>query len=93
MAEALPLTLYLGVPVDLWDAFWVLTVDSGQAVRDAFLVLYGLEIGTIVEDELEIEVVRPTSGWLPFWVTASLFILTPDAACLSGCEQSRFGDP
>lgn len=92
-AEALVLTLFLGVPLDVWEAFWLVYEDNGEAVRDAFVAIYGLEIATIEAGEppVPVDVVRPHD--LPFWVDASLFILTPDAACLSGCQQSRVLPP
>lgn len=92
-AEALVLTLFIGVPLDVWGAFWLVYEDNGEAVRDAFLAIYGLEIATIDTGEppTPLDVVRPND--LPFWVDASLFILTPAAACLSGCEQSTVPTP
>jgi len=89
MAVALPLTLFLGVPVEEWDLFWLATFDDHEAYRAAFLSIYMLEIVTIGVDDEEVSVVRPRDGGLPFWVGASLFILTPSAACLTGCGQSR----
>jgi len=41
-----------------------------------------------MEGEVEIEVVRPASGYLGFWVSWSLYVVTPSAACLDGCGQS-----
>lgn len=88
-AEALPLTLFLGVPIDVWNTFWLLSPDSTEDRKAAFLVVYMLEIATIDEGggEEELTVVRPLD--LPFWVDASLFVFTPAAACLSGCQQSK----
>jgi len=87
-AEALVLTLFLGVPEDVWQAFWVVYEDNGEEVRQAFLRIYGLEIVSITVDEELVSVVRPASGFLALWVSYSLYILTPGAACLAGCEQS-----
>lgn len=88
-AEALPLTLFLGVPLDLWETFWLLSPDNSPDRRAAFLTVYMLEIATIDEGggEAEVTVVRPTD--LLFWTGASLYVFTPAAACLSGCEQSK----
>jgi len=88
--EALLLTLWVGVPVDLWEAFWVVYEDNASNVREAFLSIYGLEIVTITVDEEELSVVRPAAGWLGYYVLWSTFILTPAAACIAGCEQSSF---
>lgn len=89
-AEALVLTLFLGVPEDLWRAFWLVYEDNGEEVIQAFLRIYGLEIVTIGEPEEPVSVVRPASGFLATWVEYSLFILTPGAACSDGCGQSSF---
>lgn len=83
------LTLFVGMPRELWDILWLVYPDSGEAVREAFLVIYQLEIATIVVDEVEVEVVRPVDGGLSLWVSWSLFVVTPAAACLAGCGQSR----
>lgn len=92
-AEALLLTLFVGVPLDVWDAFWLGVPQSPPIFRSAFLATYQLEIVTIVdpETELDVEVVRPTN--LPYWVEASLFVFTSEAACSSGCEQSTVLPP
>lgn len=91
--EALLLTLWLGVPEDVWRAFWLAHPDSGEAVQDAFLSIYGLEIATIDDDAetAPYTVVRPVD--VSQYVSWSLFIATPDAACLSGCQQSRVSPP
>lgn len=88
-AEALPLTLFLGVPLDLWDTFWLLSPSATDDRKAAFLVTYSLEIATIDEGggEAELTVVRPLD--LPFWVDAALYVFTPGAACLGGCQQSK----
>lgn len=88
-AEALLLTLWVGVPIDTWDAFWLLQADTNDEVKAAFRSIYRLEIVTIGGEETEAVVVRPTDGYLPDWVSWSAFILTPAAACLDGCQQSR----
>lgn len=92
-ALALPLTLFLGVPRDLWDTFWLGLPNVTPEVKLAFLSVYGLEIVTIVEDGVDVEVVRPAAGQLVYWTEAGVFVFTPEAACLSGCEQSSYGNP
>lgn len=92
-AEALLLTLFVGVPLDVWDTFWFGVPNAPPVFRAAFLAIYQLEIVTIVDagSGLDVEVVRPTNQ--PYWVEASLFIFTPEAACLGGCQQSRVLPP
>lgn len=87
--EGLVLTLFVGVPLVVWEAFWLVLADSGEACREAFLSIYGLEIATIEGEEGAVVVVRPVDGSLPDWVAYSIFMLSPNAACLAGCGQSR----
>lgn len=91
--EALALTLWVGIPFDLWDAFWTGVPYSGDARRIAFLHIYRLETIEVVDVETDLEVllVRPLDAVLyAEWV---VYLLTPDAACLSGCEQSQMPPP
>jgi len=88
MALALPETLFLGVPVELWLGMWTATGDAAAAYRSAFLSIYGLEIVTIGESPDEYEAVAPCDGYLAYWVSWSLFVVTSGAACLTGCQQS-----
>jgi hypothetical protein len=85
MAEALPLTLFVGVPVEVWDALWFGASGVSQDRIDSALSSYVLEIVTIAptEEEPEVTLVRPTD--LSWWVSASLWILLPSSACLGGC--------
>jgi len=83
-------TLYVGIPKPLWDAFWFPFVFVETAYQPAFLSIYKLEIVTIVVDLEEIAVVRPIAGHLPDYISWSLFLITPAAACLDGCGQSSF---
>lgn len=87
--EGLTLTLNVGIPLALWEAFWAVTLDNGQAARDAFLEVFRLEIVNIMDDDEMVDVVRPTVDGLFYWVVWEAYILTPGAACLSGCEQSH----
>lgn len=88
-ALALPATSFLGVPLDIWDAFWLGAGGGMDARRDAFLTVYQLEIVTIDEGEppVPVEVVRPVD--LPLWVSWSLYVLTSASLCPDGCEQSK----
>lgn len=87
-SEGLLLTLFLGIPSDVWYAFWLVTAHASDVYVNAFLALYHLEIVTIAGDPDPIEVVRPSEDYLFWWVEMSVFILTPSAACLDGCPQS-----
>lgn len=90
MIELEVLSLYVGVPLAVYDALWVPVVKSQAARRAAFLSIYELGIVTITTPEGEpVEVVAPT--YLPFWVEAAAWILQPAAACPSGCEQVNYG--
>lgn len=88
-ALALVETLWIGVPTGLWDTFWLASPDVTDDVKLAFRIIFGLEIVTIEEGDDEISVIRPAAGYLGYWVSWSLFVVTPAAACLAGCEQSR----
>lgn len=88
--EGLVLTLGVGIPLSVWSDFWLGTVQSPEAVRAAFLVIYDLEIVTIEVDLEEIAVVRAISGGGFDYVGWSLFLVSPGAACLTGCQQSTF---
>jgi hypothetical protein len=87
-ALALPLTLFVGIPVPVWDAFWLPLILQRSTRQELFITVYGLEIVTIVELGVDVEVVRPAA--LPLWIEYSLLMLTPDAACLEGCSQVIF---
>lgn len=88
--EGEALTIYQGIPLELWNTFWISLYPNGQAMRDAFLIIYGLRIVTIEigEPPVPVEVVQPIyplqyAAWF-------VFIFTPAAACLDGCQQSDF---
>lgn len=87
--EGLALTLFTGVPLTVWEAFWVTSPNNAEAIREAFLHIYRLEIATIVVDDVETTVVRPVSGASALWTSWVLFMVTPSAACTDGCQQSR----
>lgn len=80
--------LFLGIPLSLWLVLCASNGLTSEAMTDAFLAIYNLEIATIPlgEPPVETEVVRPSS--LPLWVEYSLFVASPGGACLDGCMQS-----
>jgi len=88
-AEGFLLTLYLGIPLDVWLAAWVATGRGGEEYRTAFLRLYHAEIGTMLVDELEIDAVVPGAGYEGWWAELVAWLLDPGAACLDGCTQSQ----
>lgn len=90
LGAAFPLTLFQGVPVEVWDSAWLAAGNDSQARRDAFLSVYRLEIVTIppTEEEPAVTLVRPS--YLPLWVDISLWLLEPAAACLGGCSWVHF---
>lgn len=88
--EGLALTLYVGVPVAVWDTFWFGFSDSGESVREAFLWVYLLHIGTIMVDEVPVDVVQADTEALALYVSWALWLLEPAASCPDGCEQSKF---
>lgn len=88
-AEGLVLTLFLGMPLDLWLAAWLVTGESTGARRAAFVGLYHLEIVTISDVETPYEGVRAIDGYEAWWAEIVLWLLDPGAACLDGCPQSQ----
>jgi len=92
-ALAMPATLYFGVPVDIFNAFCLGAGLTSAAMRAAFLPIYQLEIATIVPElpEEPFDVVRPLD--LPLWVEWTLYVLSPESTCPSGCEQSIVNPP
>lgn len=87
-SEGLVLTAFIGIPLVIWNAFWIPTIHGSEAVREAFLSIYKLEIVTIVLEGEETSVVRPRDGYAADWLSWSIFLVTPTAACLTGCQQS-----
>jgi len=83
------LTLFLGMPLELWDAAWLTTLESTPERKTAFLHLYHAEIGTMLVDDAPIDAVVPTEGFAGWWFEVVLWLLDPQAACLDGCQQSQ----
>lgn len=82
-------TLNIGIPLPLWSAFWLIYGGWNEEVQLSFLATYRLEIVTIeVGDPVELlDVVRAkVPADYASWV---LFLLTPSAACIGGCLQSK----
>jgi len=88
-AEGLALTLYVGVPLEIWYPAWLATGEFTEERATAFLHLYHLEIVTIEDVDVPYEAVRALSGWEPWWAEIVLWLLDPGAACLDGCPQSQ----
>lgn len=88
LSEALLVSLWVGVPVSVYRAFWLIWPDAGAAVQGAFEEVYGLETATVVIGEVEIEVIRPVVFTLGFWAGAAAYMATPESLCPGGCGQS-----
>lgn len=83
------LTLYLGVPLAVWDALWLATTHNTAEYKSVFRTLYHLEIGTMVVDGSDVDAVVVVDGFTAWWLSISVFLLTPSAACLDGCQQTQ----
>lgn len=92
-AEGLTLTLFTGFPLAVWDAFWLVTAHNTEQYREVFRALYHLKIGTIDDGGSDVAAILIEDGFLPWWVSAALFIASPGGACLDGCEQSQRPTP
>lgn len=92
-AEGLVLTLFLGVPLTLWDAFWVVTSHNTVEYRRVFRSLYHLDIGTMTISGDVVDAIVVADGFVPWWVNASLFIASPEGACPDGCQQTQLPNP
>lgn len=88
-AEGLALTLYLGVPLAVWDAFWLATTHNADIYKGVFRTLYHLEIGTMVIDDLDVDAIVVVGGFVDWWLGVSLFLISPGGACLDGCQQTQ----
>lgn len=91
--EALALVLFVGVPVPLWDAFWLATGYPVSIYGAQFRTVFRLEIASIDLDGVPTDVVRPTPAGADDYVLYALFLLTPTAACLDHCQQSKVLPP
>lgn len=88
-AEGLALTLYVGVPLTLWDIFWLGTTHNSARYREIFRSLYHLEIGTMDVSGDIVDAIVVVSGFEWWWIQMTAFLLTPGGACLDGCQQSQ----
>jgi hypothetical protein len=88
-AEGLALTLYLGIPRPVWDAFWLVTTHDADVYKELFRSLYHLEIGTMVIDDADVEAVVVVDGFGSWWLAMTVFLLTPAGSCPDGCEQTQ----
>lgn len=88
--EGLVLTLNLGIPLDLWNAFWVLGIGAGEVRRSAFRNVYRLEIVNVEygDPPIPTDVVRSTDYALV--VEWGLYLVATAGLCLDGCQQSTF---
>lgn len=77
--------IWFGIPLGAFNAFWLLYTPRGQALRSAFVEVFGLEIVTIETDVGEQQIVRSRSDWIPYHVQWYAFLLTSESACGGGC--------
>lgn len=88
-AEGLALTLYLGIPRPIWEAFWLATTHDETWYRETFRTLYHLEIGSMEVDDAPVEAVVVVDGYTDWWLGVSLFLLSPGGSCVDGCPQTQ----
>lgn len=91
MQQAFLLTLYSFVPVDVWNALWLFADGDVQRRKELFLVSGSLSIVTMEIGSPPVPtdvVVTSRSG---DWILLTGFLLTPEGACLDGCQ--RFTPP
>lgn len=83
------LTLFVGVPLAVWDGFWLPYTGDAPAVRAAFMAVYRLKIVTIEVGDppvpVEVVITEETTAYVDY----GIFLLTPGATCSGGCSQSR----
>lgn len=89
VAEAMLLTLGMGLPPEIWGAAWIASGRDTELDRASFMSVYHLTTGTVIIDGSPFEWIVPVSGFEALWISYGAFLLTPSAACLSGCEQSQ----
>lgn len=87
------LTLFQGIPLPVWEAFWLATSHDSDEYKGAFLSIYELQIVTIGEGAEAFPAVAPITSALPRWVGFSLYVASPSAACLDGCPQTQRPTP
>lgn len=88
-AEGFALTAYSGIPLPVWDVFWLALGHDEDRYKQAFLGLYHARIGTIMDGDEEVAAIVPEADFTLWWIVVALFILLPEAACLDGCGQSQ----
>lgn len=78
-------SLFVGIPVPLWELFWFGLPLSGDARREAFLHIYGLQIVTITPGggDDPYDAVVPVD--LPQWVTWAAWVVSPAGVCVDPC--------
>lgn len=88
IAPLVAASLVTPVPRALFDLFWVGAGRSIPARREAFLQIFGLNIVTIDEEGVPLEVLEPED--LLVWVEFALWSLLPVQGCEEGCKHVRF---
>jgi len=88
--EGLIITLFVGMPLAAWNLLWLTFPGSGQAVKDAFLSIYILRIDTILVGEPPVPLDVVVTDAAADYLLLAAYLLTTEATCVDGCQQSRF---
>lgn len=86
--EGLILTVGVGIPVPVWDVFWLTYTPNGAALREAFLHTYRFSIGTIAVGEPPLPVDVVVADDYSLVLLWAVYLLLPGATCVDGCQQS-----
>lgn len=86
MGIAFVATVGLGVPKILWETYWALTFLSHDERQVAFETLYKLHEEEIPFGEPPVLTEFVLFDDAVFWLEVSLWVISPDGACLDGCE-------
>lgn len=87
MSQAFSLTLFSFVPKVVWDGLWLFVPVATQERQDLISFTWGLSIVTmdIGEPPLPTDVLVTSDPLI--WLQLTAFLLTPEGACLDGCER------
>lgn len=75
------------MPCIVFDALWLITDKSRDERKAVFIELFGLTQTEMVIVEGDPAECVYTFDNPIFWLTLAAFTLTPDGACLDGCQK------
>jgi len=75
------------MPCPLFDVLWLIVPLSRDARKAAFLTIYGMTETELVIPPSEEPVCVYTFDDPAFWIALALYTLTPEGACLDGCDR------